>query len=459
MARTDRPKSGAMNPHEPNDKLRKLLDDSGLTNGALAREINNIGREAGLSLYYSRSFVTHWLSGMQPRDPVPDLVAETFTRHFDRPVTVGETGLGPAAAAEPDRSPVAEALSRLDVLAAAGADPVVLDGCLYHLGALSVPDWTQVRPPPPTANERAARVEATELDAALTMCDFFSAADAMRGGRHARAALGAYLGTTVSRWLRADLDAATRRRMFAVASKLTYLYAFMCFDEGMHGLAQRYYLASAAMATESGDRSGYAVSLRALSVQARYLGHLDEAVELAESSVRSGAAPTPVQPRVQAFLHGQLAVAHAAVGDRRQAMTNLDIAESQLDSTGTDDAPVAAYHVGSLAHQLAAVAVHLGSRAAAVEALQVSLRHRPTTERRSRAILHARLAEQQLAGGNLEAACETWMRFLDDYRHISSKRADSALATMHALVLPYQHHAAVKRLRHAAVSMSLRRSA
>ncbi|WP_232666427.1 hypothetical protein [Pseudonocardia sp. TRM90224] len=387
---------------------------------------------------------------------MPALVAETFTRQLSRPVTVEETGLG---GAQPDEhgQPADGGLARLDVLAPAGAEPDLLAGSIYHLDALCVPDWMQ-SPRDPLQTGAASPGSASELDAALMLCEVFSAADAMRGGRHARAALGAYLGTSISRWRPGDAPGTVRRRMLAAAAKLTYLYAFMCFDEGLHGLAQRFYLTSANLSTASGDRKGYAIALRALSVQARYLGHLTEAVDLAERSVRSVASP-PDEPRVQAFLYGQLAVAHAAVGDGRRALGDLAMAERQLDQTGAENAPIGAYHAGSLAHQHAAVAAFLGDRQAAVSALQVSLRHRPTTERRSRAILRARLAELQLAGGNLDAACDTWMLFLDDYQHISSKRADSALATMHALVLPHQHHPPVKRLRHTAASVSIRRSA
>jgi hypothetical protein len=93
------------------------------------------------------------------------------------------------------------------------------------------------------------------------------------------------------------------------------------------------------------------------------------------------------------------------------------------------------------------VRAKLGDRAGAIQALTVSVRHRPAGERRSRAITLARLAELQLDNGELEAACRTWQRFLHDCPHLSSRRVDRALTSMRARLRPHQNNSAVIALR------------
>jgi len=109
--------------------------------------------------------------------------------------------------------------------------------------------------------------------------------------------------------------------------------------------------------------------------------------------------------------------------------------------------PIGCCHAASLAHQQAAVRAKLGDRGGAIQALTVSVRHRPARERRSRAITLARLAELQLDEGDLEAACGTWQRFLQDYPHLRSRRVSRAFATMRACLRPHENSSAVIALR------------
>lgn len=76
-----------------------------------------------------------------------------------------------------------------------------------------------------------------------------------------------------------------------------------------------------------------------------------------------------------------------------------------------------------------------------------AVHHRPAGERRSRAVLLARLAESQVANGQLEQACQTWHRFVDDYPSLRSRRVRSALAELRARTRPHQNNPAVRALR------------
>ena len=83
----------------PNGNMRKLLAEASWTEAALARTVNKLAAEAGIQARYDRTSVSHWLSGIRPREPVPGLIAEAFGRRLGRMVTTGDAGLGSASAA------------------------------------------------------------------------------------------------------------------------------------------------------------------------------------------------------------------------------------------------------------------------------------------------------------------------------------------------------------------------
>ncbi|MEU4408592.1 hypothetical protein AB0F88_29080 [Streptosporangium sp. NPDC023963] len=442
--------------HRPNIRLRALLTEARWTGQQLADEVNGLGAEAGVALRYGRAAVAHWLAGMRPRPPVPHLVAEALSRRLGRPLEIAAVGL-----ADPGRAP-------RDAQGAAGEDwrdedPVarlvelhtgvclgrrrMLEDCVYSLAALSVPGWADAAAAAATAGSgrrRAPEVGTPQVEAAEAMAQVFSQTDTAFGGGQARRALSGYLAVDVVPWLRSRMNPGTRRRMLSIATELTYLCGFMCFDEQLHGVAQSYYRAALKLAAENGDAAGYAVTLRALSVQAHTLGHHGQALDLAEAALTS--APVAIEPGTHAFLRGQAAVAAAAVkGGRRTALRHLRAAEHHLNhavaTTGTPADTVGAYHQASFAHQHAAVLTALDDRPAAADALAASIRHRPATERRARALTSATLAALHLDQGHLEQAALTWHAFLDDYPHLRSGRTRAALSTLKARLRPYQRNA------------------
>lgn len=193
----------------------------------------------------------------------------------------------------------------------------LLVSAAYSVAALAVPAWTTVGSARLGARSQAAdstRVGRAEAASAAAMIRVFSDNDTALGGGYARKALASYLSTTIVPWLRTDTSPRLRRELLTTAARLSYLCGFMCFDDEVHGSAQHYYLTSLRLGAEGGDPYGYAIALRALSVQAHHLGHHLQALDLAEAGVRT--ASTRIPPHSSAFLLGQLAVAHAAVGNR-----------------------------------------------------------------------------------------------------------------------------------------------
>ncbi|OXM47353.1 hypothetical protein [Amycolatopsis alba] len=443
----------------PNHLLRNLLTESGWTGQKLADHTNRLGAEAGLRLRYDRTGVAHWLTGRCPRPPVPELVAEAFTRRLGRRVTAAATGLERGATTAPPRWRTDVTAELTNLCRDGAATRRALSGCVYSLAALSVPGWADLASiaGAECPAEDTGKVERSELDAAKAMLELFSTADLSFGGGYVRPALARYLHTTIAPWLRWGAAPAVRADLFVTAAQLCYLCGFLCFDDELHGIAQRYYLIAARLSRAAGDALHYAISLRALSVQARMLGHRTAAVDLATTAAR--ALPRSAPALTRAFLIGQVAAAEAAANDQRHAVIHLRAAENHLDHSRDTVSPVGTYHPAALSHHHAAVRACLGERPAAVSALTRSLRCRPPCERRARAITLARLAELHLDAGELDRACQTWNQFLDDYSHLRSQRADTALGTLRARLRPHLAYPPALSVTHKAAEVSLAKAA
>jgi tetratricopeptide (TPR) repeat protein len=449
----------------PNLRLRDALAEARWTGQQLASAVNAAGREIGLTLSFDRTAVAHWLAGTRPRSPTPNLIAEVFSRRLGHPVTPADLGLtlatvgtAPAPAAssasrealtqdltQPPNEEVVPALVALaDSQGTTG--PRAAREPAYSLAALAVPGWPQrgaLLPRRPAPARRTAEVSVADVAAAERLAQLFATCDAALGGGYVRPAAAFYLAADLSPKLRAPAHPARRRRLFAVTAEIAYLCAFACFDDERHGLGQRYYDAALRLAAENGDQAVYAVTLRGMSVQAFSLGHHREARRLAEAAAGSVRRVEPIR---QAFLLGQLAVADAADGDRTGALASLAAAEHRLDQATSTSPLIGAYHPASLAHQQGAVRSLLGDKQGAIAALSVSIRHRPGTERRARAVTLAALAELQLAVGHLDEAVETWHRFLDDYPYLRSRRVATALHALRRNIRPHTRNPAVRAL-------------
>jgi hypothetical protein len=433
-----------MNRHRaPNPELRSLLIQAGWTGEQLAQMVNRVGAEAGLRLRYDRTSVSHWLAGVRPRAPVPDFIAEALSRGLHRPVTTAAVGFARSTTSAINMRLDTQPDSELGRLFAAQTQEGIHSRSAdsrfaYRVGELDVPPWPSVlRDRPPVAEVRQPMTDASVLQSAELMAWVFSASDSAFGGGSARLALSGYLSHDLAPRLGAPGRLSVRRRLHALAAQLAYLCGFMCFDNEMNGLAQRYYLMALSLAAEGNDEASYAITLRAMSVQAQLLGHHREAAHLAETAVTTGKTLSPMR---RAFLHGQLAVAQAAIGDRSAALASMGMAERLLGRAAGAAAPlIGAYNLASLSHQQAVLGILLGDRKSAADALALSIRNRPTVERRARAITVARQAELQLRRGDLEEAVHTWHSFLDDYPLLLSGRIDTALRNMRSLLRPYSN--------------------
>jgi hypothetical protein len=432
--------------------LRALLVEAGWAGQDLARAVNAAGTENGLSLRYDRTSIGHWLSGSCPPEHICEMVAESLSRHLLRRVTVNETALGHRHTDDSPDPPVPgraeDMVARLAQLAGTGPGRRDVVRTLAYTAVAAVPAFasllTSSQIQPRTPGEAAgSRAEPAQWQMAGLVLSAFADSDAMFGGGRARPALRAYLATDVAQWLRAPASSRDRHELLCSAGRLTYLAGYMCFDDNLNGAAQAYYRTAAHLFTEAGDSAGFATALRAMSIQAYFLGHHEHAWDLAESAVRHRSAVPSGQ---SAQLSAQLAVAAAGHGDRRAAFAHLSQAQALLSRGHSSHGTIGTYHLSSLAHQEAEILALTGDRPGAIAALTTSLRHRPSGERRARALTTARLAELHLEQGELEQACTGWDSFLDDLPHLQSARATAALGTLRSRLMLHQRVPAAREV-------------
>ncbi len=319
----------------------------------------------------------------------------------------------------------------------------ILSAGLFSV-ALTVPGWKDVVGRMEAAQQgRVHRIGMPEVNMVIGMTERISDLDDEFGGRTARPMAAAFLINTVAPYLKADGSDSTRKAMMSAASDLCYLTGYMAVDEGIHGLAQQYYLKALELAGASEDHLTFCTTLRGMSVQAVDLGHGPESVRLAEAA--SSASPN-AGPRMRAFLAGQQAHAAASIGDRANALRHLNEADRAMDKAESRATTFASYNPSSLAYHVGQVRYELGDIKGSIAALEESDRKRHSSFKRNRIRYLSMLAERQLQLGHLEAACGTWSRVLDIYPDVQSGQCDQSVIKMHRHIRPYLKNASARGL-------------
>jgi hypothetical protein len=430
----------------PNPALDRLLEQARWTRTQLAQQVNRLGRQAGLDLTYDRTAVAHWIAGTPPKPQVRPLILEALSARLGRPVTHAEAGLEPAVSVKGSQ-PV-DTVEELIDLGRADMDPSrrgILAASLFS-AALPVPLFQQkarAASDPVTPGKATTRIGTSQVASVRSMTTRIADILDEFGAGHARPMAAAFLVNTVGPWLRAQASEQVKRDMLAAASDLTYLTGWMAMYEKAHGLGQTYYVKALDLANEAGDHVTYCRTLRGMSLQASNLGHGRMSLELADSAAE--AAPS-AGPRLVAFLRGQQAHAASMVGDRRQAHARLHEAETALLKADNRRDAIGGYDQTAYLFHVSHVLMEEGDLEGSIKAMKQSIRVQPPQERQGRVHAYAVLAQRQLRGGYLDAACQSWGRFLDEYEHVSSVRGDDHFVTMRKALAPYAKARAVKEL-------------
>ncbi|MFE9609068.1 tetratricopeptide repeat protein [Streptomyces sp. NPDC006012] len=433
-----------MRKREPNAGLARLVSEAGWTHAQLARQTNAVGTETGIPFRYDESAVTHWLNGTVPREPARRCILEALRRKLNRHVTYAEAGFPSPKGGSP--STADDTVEGVVELGRQDMDPSrrgVLGAGLFSV-ALTIPGWQDVVGRLEAfGTGRVARIGMPEVRTVIDMTTKVSELDDQFGGRHARPMAAAFLVNTVAGYLRADAPDDVRKAMMAAASGLCYLTGYMAVDEGLHGLAQRYYVKALELAGAAEDHLTYCTTLRGLSVQAVDLGHGRRAMDLADAAA---AASPAAGPRLRAFIAGQQAHSAAQTADRTGALRYIREAEAAMDRAESRTGTFGAYDPAALNYHISQVRYELGDRAGAVDALKEADRLRHGVYRRTRVQRRGLLAERQLQAGHLEAACATWTSALDEWPMVQSGRADDRMRTMVRMIRPHVRNAHARAL-------------
>lgn len=335
-----------------NHELDALLTQAGysVARAQFARQVNLHGRKThGLELRYDGASVYWWLRGRCPDDPVPVVMTEVLARRLRRPVTVDDLGFRTASAE----------LSRLGLTFASSLDETretvgglwrglvlrrdVLTAAPFVVAATMEAGWRWHFDPRDADVSHTGRRRVTAGDvAALRACQQqFLDLDRRFGGGHTRALLAEWLHREVNPMLHGAYTDQVGRELFAATAELTGQVAFMSYDIGHHGLAQRYFIQALRLVKAGDDPAFGAHILANMATQAVFLQQPQEAVRLARAAVDG--ARRRAHPSVMARLYTAEACAHAVAKDATNCSAALRNAEKAMGRSASDGPAWAGY--------------------------------------------------------------------------------------------------------------------
>lgn len=308
----------------PNDRLSEAMRSAGLSSKGLARRLQDLSRKRGRAIACDHTSVSRWLAGTMPRAETARLVAEVLTSCSGRTVTLADVGLSRAEPIDASEAVLyssgpaetVDVVTRLwsadlDEARAVLTSPIVASS--WSDAALT---WL-VQSPRPASADKPIAVGAADLMAVRSTVSMFSQLDGSFGGAHARRALIEFLRSDVLPLLGEKHSNDVEGGFQEVAAEATLLAAWMAYDAGLHGLAQRYFVQALHLADAAHARLLGASILDAMSHQATFLGHTHDAVNLARAA-RAGAVGL-APPSLEAHFYAMEARALAAAGESSAA--------------------------------------------------------------------------------------------------------------------------------------------
>ena len=462
-------------PRGPNEKLGAVLALAGISNAGLARRVNDLGAQRGLTLRYDKTSVARWVSkGMVPQGSAPHLIAAAIGSKLGRPVPLHEIGL-----ADADPAPEvglafprdvgsavrsATELYRLDLAGrrAGGGIWQSLAGS-FAVSAYTTPAsrWL-ITPADPSAGRDAPdaesgapgefpvqRVGHSDVAKLREAAEDARRWDSKYGG-------GDWRSSMVPECLRVDAaplllgsySDEVGRGLFGATAELTRLAGWMSFDTGQQEAAQRYYIQALRLARAAADVPLGGYVLASMSLQAIYRGFADEGVDLAQAALERNRGLATA--RTMSFFRLVEARAHAKAGDAHAAGAALRSSESWLERSREGDADPAwlgFYSYDRFAADAAECYRDLRAPRQVRRFTEQAL-SQPTEEYvRSHGLRLVVSAVAELESGNLDAACAQGTRALEVVGRISSARTTEYVRDLLHRLEPYGDEPRVAELR------------
>ncbi|MEV8587062.1 MFS transporter [Streptomyces sp. NPDC051180] len=460
----------------PNDKLGTVLALAGISNAGLARRVNDLGAQRGLTLRYDKTSVARWVSkGMVPQGAAPHLIAAAIGQKLGRPVPLHEIGLADADPApevglafprdvgEAVRS--ATDLYRLDLAgrrAGGGGIWQSLAGS-FAVSAYATPTsrWL-ITPADPSVEREAPRpgavAAATAEHARVGHSDVAKLREAAEDARRwdSKYGGGDWRSSMVPECLRVDAaplllgsySDEVGRALFGATAELTRLAGWMAFDTGQQEAAQRYYIQALRLARAAADVPLGGYVLASMSLQATYRGFADEGVDLAQAALERNRGLATA--RTMSFFRLVEARAHAKAGDGVAAAAALKSAEGWLERSRAGDADPTWLGFYSYDRFCADAAECYRDLKAPREVRRFTEQalSRPTEEFvRSHGLRLVVSAVAELESGNLDAACAAGTLAVEVAGRISSARTTEYVRDLLHRLEPYGDEPRVMELR------------
>ncbi|KKZ72313.1 hypothetical protein [Streptomyces showdoensis] len=458
----------------PNEKLGTVLALAGISNAGLARRVNDLGAQRGLTLRYDKTSVARWVSkGMVPQGAAPHLIAAAIGQKLGRPVPLHEIGLADADPApevglafprdvgEAVRS--ATELYRLDLAGRRGGGGIwqSLAGS-FAVSAYATPAsrWL-ITPADPSVERQALRPPTTGEPgdhARVGHSDVAKLREAAEDARRwdSKYGGGDWRSSMVPECLRVDAaplllgsySDEVGRALFGATAELTRLAGWMAFDTGQQEAAQRYYIQALRLARAAADVPLGGYVLASMSLQATYRGFADEGVDLAQAALERNRGLATA--RTMSFFRLVEARAHAKANDGAAAAAALKAAEGWLERSREGDADptwLGFYSYDRFCADAAECYRDLKLPRQVRRFTEQAL-SRPTEEYvRSHGLRLVVSAVAELESGNLDAACAAGTRAVEVAGRISSARTTEYVRDLLTRLEPYGDEPRVMELR------------
>ncbi|ALV51078.1 MFS transporter [Streptomyces althioticus] len=456
----------------PNEKLGAVLALAGISNAGLARRVNDLGAQRGLTLRYDKTSVARWVSkGMVPQGAAPHLIAAAIGQKLGRPVPLHEIGL-----ADADPAPEvglafprdvgqavksATELYRLDLAgrrAGSGGIWQSLAGS-FAVSAYATPasrwlitpaDSSVAREVSPSEGSGAPlKVGHSDVQKLREAAEDARRWDSKYGGGDWRSSMvPECLRVEAAPLLLGSYSDDVGRSLFGAAAELTRLAGWMAFDTGQQEAAQRYYIQALRLARAAADVPLGGYVLASMSLQATYRGFGDEGVDLAQAALERNRGLATA--RTLSFFRLVEARAHARAGDAQAAGAALKSAESWLERSRPGDSDptwLGFYSYDRFAADAAECYRDLKAPRQVRRFTEQAL-SKPTEEFvRSHGLRLVVSAVAELESGNLDAACEQGVRAVEVAGRISSARTTEYVKDLLHRLEPYGDEPRVVELR------------
>ncbi|MGP3923588.1 transcriptional regulator [Streptomyces sp. 8N616] len=427
----------------PNSDLTQWLDRSGMSRKELARRVKAAAQTWGQPhITPDATTVRRWLEGDQPRPPVPEILADVFSASVGYRVTTYDLGFSESPAV--DRALVYNSSFAVTVEAVADLGRADVDRRKFLAAAPFAAvaaigpsrDWllnTLDQQPP-----SGPRVRLEDVSAVRNMFGEFQRMDVLQGGGSGRLILAEYMNQHVFPLLRRTHTEDVRRALCEAAAEQTYLLGWMAYDNGEHGIAQRYLVQSLRLAEESRNAALGAHVLAGMADQATLLGNPEEGRRLAQAG-RAGLGNS-TSAACLADLWALEARALAKLGDKTAATRAVRQSEASFNRVRSEDEQEwAAFIDPAYLHgEHANTFRDLEQASTAEEHARQSIDHARKQRRARRgAMSQAALAVSHLQRRDLEAAHAAGLRTLSLSRQVKSSRCVEAVQDLQRRMKPF----------------------